>query len=157
MPTGGCYFDNSASPICVPADVLANNCAMNYADGNISLVFVHISMDSSAFVAFVDRAMFQYPIRHLIKDLVKTWSCEMARLNYHITLKFDRHIAAVLQMCLSNLRVIEHSKYKSYCFETLRDLTLRHLIRYWNRTERMLFKMVLWDFHIWQHDRAPAC
>ena len=39
-----------------------------------------------------NRGPFHYPIRNGIIDLLKSRSREIGNLNYHITLKFDRHV-----------------------------------------------------------------
>ena len=54
---------------------------------------------------------------------MKSRSSEIGILNRRIALKFD----------LSNFKAIVQSRYKSRGFETLRSLSIRRLIRYWNR------------------------
>ena len=53
-------------------------------------------------------------------------------LNNHIVLKFDRHLH---NSAYQTAERSDHSKYKSSGLETLRDLTIRHLIGYWNSTQ----------------------
>ena len=63
---------------------------------------------------------------------MKTRSREVDRLNSHIALKFDR------QCCRGVRQISEwlhNSIYESHGFETLRDLTIRRLIRYWNKNQ----------------------
>ena len=65
-----------------------------------------------------------------------SWSLEAARwIVWVITSLWNLTgtPAAVLPMCLSNFKaIVQYSKYKSRGFQTLRDLTMKCLVGYWN-------------------------
>ena len=68
---------------------------------------------------------------------MKSRSREIGSLDCRIALKFDRHIDQQ-QCCQGACQISERSdksKYKSRGFETLRDLMIRCLIKYWNRVQ----------------------
>ena len=75
---------------------------------------------------------------------MKSRSRETGSLNYRIALKLHRHIGSTV------VKISDRSyksKYKSRGFETLQDLTIRHLTEYWKRTllviDHVLLPMVL--------------
>ena len=64
---------------------------------------------------------------------MKSRNHEINSFNHRIALKFDRHIGSQqCRRCACQMSEhLDNSKYKSR-FETLRDLTIRRLIGYWN-------------------------
>ena len=84
-------------------------------------------------------APFQYPIRHLIVR-----SREVSKPQdwlFKLSHRFDIWQAPRQQSYRGACQISErsdNSKYKSHGFETLRDLTIRRLIGYWNGAQSTL-------------------
>ena len=91
------------------------------------------------------RALFQYPIRRLIirsRRVSKPWD-----LYLELSDRSEIGPAPRQQRCRSACQIskrYEQFNPQSRAFETWRDLTIRHLIRYWNGAQ---FTKSLWAYN----------